>query len=114
MTIASFERVNDLTADPRMLESDWQGDFIGETAVWKAIYQESVEIHAPVRFKEANDKAVEAYKYLNDAAREMRQAVETTDPVAIARVAETLSPSSDAMEEAARLLAEAGEGNGGA
>lgn len=107
MTVASFERVNDLTADPRMLESDWQNDFIGETSVWKAIYQESMEIHVPVRFKEANDKAITAYEYLYEAAGEMRLAVEMTDPVVIAGVADTLSPVSDAIEEAVRLLAEA-------
>ena len=80
MTVASFERVNDLTADPRMLESDWQNDFIGETSVWKVIYQESMEVHVPVRFKEANDKAITAYKAAvnlkpDDAEAHLRLAV---------------------------------------
>ena len=55
---ASFQRVVALTDNPRINDLDWQNDFIGETSVWKAVYEAAVELDPPERLEELHAEAL--------------------------------------------------------
>ncbi len=102
----SFRRVTPLTENPRLQDLDWQNDFLGETAVWKAIYQQAQELEPPERLESLHEESLEAYEIYDQAADETRAALEALDPAAIGVAALTVQAGNEALQEATDELAD--------
>ena len=103
MTVASFQRVVALTDNPRINDLDWQNDFIGETAVWKAIYEQAASLDPPERLEELHAESLEAYAIYDEAAGQTRAAIEALDMNALLLAAQTVAEGNEQLQEAADL-----------
>lgn len=108
--VRSFDDVAALTAEPRFADLDWQNDFLGETAVWQAVYAQAQELEAPDRFSDANGTALEGYALYDEAAVQTRAAIEALDPNALVSPAELIGEGAEKIQEASDRIDEINEG----
>jgi len=100
----------DLTSAPRVQDLDWQNDYLGELAVWKAVYAQAQETEAPERFEEVHEAILEGYALYDQAADEARAALETLDPIRLQDATVLVEQAGEEVGEATDLLEELNEG----
>lgn len=105
MLSASFARVDVLNETLDFDDLEWRNDFLGETAVWRAVYTESLEIYPTPRYRDYHDAMGEAYVLLDRAAVQARAAIEAPGPDGFAVAAQTINRVHVEMAEANDVLA---------
>ncbi len=103
---ASFDRTEELTANPRIQDLDWQNDFLGEVAIWRAVYDRAEELDPPDRLQEVHETSLEGYELFDEAAVETRAAIEALDLAGLGNAAVLIVEGGEKLTEAGELLAE--------
>lgn len=103
---ASLTRVQDLTDAPRLQDLDWQNDYLGETAVWRAVYARAQEVDPPERLEEVHETSLEGFALFDQAAIQSRAAIEALDPDGLVAGALLVADGGAKLTEASELIAE--------
>lgn len=101
---ASTARSDALMDHPRLQDLDWRNDFIGETAIWAALYEQAKEIEVPERFVDLNTTLLEVYALMDDAGVETRSAIETMNLEGFASTMATAERAAKKLLEAEEIL----------
>lgn len=90
---------------PRLNDPEWQAAFFGHLAVWEAVYVAAVSIVPPAPLRDMHEATLDAYRFYNLAADEVRAGVETGDGDRFRAGSRYLTQGVDALDGAQVALA---------